>query len=112
MWIDGGIDTGNLIATEFTDLTPSDNLNMIHLKVMNHAHDLCIRALSAIENNKAPNVKQSDIESGKTYYTRQWNLRAKMNLLKNLNKFRKEINSEKIKLNRKDVVLVHLPQTN
>jgi len=34
MWIDKGIDTGNLIATEFTSFTGAESLFDLHIKVM------------------------------------------------------------------------------
>lgn len=109
MWIDEGIDTGNLIATEFTKLDPGDSLNDIHLKVMEHAHDLYVRSINAIKSGDVGNVKQLDITEGTTYYTRQWNLKAKMNLIRNFKKFNSEINSEETESKRSNVVLVNLP---
>ncbi len=108
MWIDEGIDTGNIIATELTKLDQKDSLNDIHLKVMEHAHDLYIRSIDAIRIGNVPNVKQSDIAMGTTYYTRQWNLRSKINLIRNLKKNRSNINSEETKSKQSALVLVNL----
>ena len=108
MWIDEGIDTGNLIATECTSLDSNDDLNEVHLKVMEHAHDLYVRSIDTIKNGDVPNVKQSNIAAGTTYYTRQWNLKSKIDLVRNLKKFRAEINSEETKSKQSALVLVNL----
>ena len=43
MWLDKGIDTGELLTTENTKFNSTDkSLLKIHMRVMNHAHDLYI----------------------------------------------------------------------
>lgn len=51
MWIDEGIDTGNIITTEQTPLRGNESLFQIHLKVMDHAHDLYLRSIEVVRNN-------------------------------------------------------------
>src|SRR5207253_2541544 len=39
MWLDPGIDTGRIIASERTPLAGDEDLAELHWKVMEHAHD-------------------------------------------------------------------------
>ncbi len=106
MWIDKGIDTGNILLTEHTTFAGDETLYDIHFKVMEHAHVLYLNALKQIIAGKYPSVKQSDIALGKTYYNKQWGLKEKIRLLKNLNEFLVKTKSgelEKLKLNVKTI---------
>ena len=86
MWIDAGIDSGDIITTERTLLDGKESLPELHLKVMNHAHALYLKVLKKIQEDPAhcPKVKQQSIAAGTTYYSRQWSSTAKWRLLKNL----------------------------
>ncbi|MGV3631025.1 MAG: formyltransferase family protein [Bacteroidota bacterium] len=87
MWIDAGIDTGNIITTERVALQGNESFYDIHLKVMEGAHDLYLRAIAKIVRGEAvPNVSQDSIAKGTTYYNRQWNLKMKMKLKENMKK--------------------------
>lgn len=101
MWIDLGIDTGNILTTETTEFTGKENLNEVHLKVMEHAHALYLKSIKHLAEGKTSNVKQEDIAEGKTYYTKQWGISQKIQLVRNFSKFRNGINkgrdSSKIK---------------
>ena len=84
MWLDLGIDTGKLIATEQTPLDGRESLFELHWKVMEHAHDLYVRAVQKIgEGREVPSVPQSEIAEGTTFYTADWNLRAQRAALRN-----------------------------
>jgi len=84
MWLDLGIDTGKLIATEQTPLSGSETLFELHLKVMNHAHDLYVRAIKQIaEGKEVPGIPQGEIAEGTTFYTADWNAATQRNALKN-----------------------------
>ena len=72
MWIDEGIDSGNLIGTEFTPLQGDEDLNELHIKVMQHAHDLYVRCIAKAISGEAKNVDQSSVDDGTTYFSRQW----------------------------------------
>ena len=73
MWLDKGIDTGGILTTEHTKFSKTDNsLLKIHLRVMNHAHDLYIRSIESVLKNKIQNIPQSEISKGITYYSKQW----------------------------------------
>ncbi len=88
MWIDAGIDTGNIFCTEKTEIQQSNNLIDIHTKVMDHAHQLYVRTLCAIKNGDSNNVKQSELGEGKTYFTKDWGLKQKIALVKNMRNFK------------------------
>jgi methionyl-tRNA formyltransferase len=96
MWIDAGIDSGDIISTEITPLNGTESLQQLHRKVMDHAHDLYIRSLAEIQKNTvAKRVAQKNITVGVTYYSKQWNAQAKWRLLMNLKAMRSYIKSEK-----------------
>lgn len=77
MWIDAGIDTGAIIATERTPLTGHESIGELHLKVMEHAHDLYSRAVEAYaKGSELPCVPQGAIAEGRLFRTRDWNTAA------------------------------------
>jgi folate-dependent phosphoribosylglycinamide formyltransferase PurN len=90
MWIDAGIDSGDILTTEITRLNGRENLAELHLKVLDHAHELYLKALEKIEQDVTgcPRVKQACVGTGNTYYSYQWNYKAKWRLLKNIKKLR------------------------
>jgi methionyl-tRNA formyltransferase len=74
MWIDAGIDSGNLIATEQTPLDGTESLTQLHIKVMDHAHDLLVRSVRMLASEvELPNVPQRDLGNGRLFLTRHWN---------------------------------------
>lgn len=93
MWIDIGIDTGNILTTELTEFTGNENLSKVHIKVMQHAHELYLKAITYILKGSLKSVPQSTIATGKTYYTKDWNMHHKLNLIRNMPKFRNHIKS-------------------
>lgn len=73
MWIDSGIDTGAIITTEQTPLTGRETLTELHVKVMDHAHDLYVRAVERFATGQAlASVPQDRIATGRIFFTRQW----------------------------------------
>ena len=108
MWIDAGIDSGNLISTDVVNFTGNESLNDIHIKVCEHAHKLYINATKALLNypKNVPNVKQSEITEGTTYYTKMWRFKEKRNVLKNMKKFHRNINNKHFLENRNQLKLV------
>lgn len=106
MWIDAGIDTGNIIATEFTSFDGSETLADIHLKVMEHAHSLYLKAIDLLGSGQTRNVKQNDIAKGKTYYTKQWALKQRISLISNLSLFRKSLRSGEVSRMQEEVTTV------
>lgn len=84
MWLDLGIDTGKIISTEQTPLDGGETLFELHWKVMQHAHDLYVRAIRQIgEGREVPAIAQDEIATGTTFYTADWDLTAQRNALKN-----------------------------
>ncbi len=76
MWIDAGIDTGALIATEQTLLHGTESLMELHRKVMDHAHDLYVRAADCfVAGHTLNHVPQRELGKGELYFTRDWNSR-------------------------------------
>lgn len=108
MWIDEGIDTGNILTTECTVLNGDENLNDLHIKVMEHAHDLYLNAIEFIKSGYVQNVKQSEITTGNTYFTKQWTLKQKINLIKNMSNYKTVFKNNYINNNRKDIITVKL----
>ena len=77
MWIDPGIDSGPLIATEQTPLTGQESLFEMHWSVMEHAHGLYVRVVRALAAGQTvPHVPQERIAKGRTFYGAEWNGRA------------------------------------
>jgi len=111
MWIDEGIDTGNIITTEQTPLRGNESLFQIHLKVMDHAHDLYLRSIEVVRNNfeNCPSVCQKSIGKGKIYYTNMWRSSQKKLLLKNFKNFNDSMNSLKYIERSSKLTLVKLP---
>jgi methionyl-tRNA formyltransferase len=94
MWLDAGIDTGNIITTEITEFTGNESFYEVHFKVMEHAHTLYIKAIEYLISGKTSNVPQKEIAAGKTYYNKNWGLTEKMKLVRNFKLFKKIINSD------------------
>ena len=88
MWLNAGIDTGNIITTENVDIRPAADLTQAQLLVMEHAHDLYLRAVRYLLAAQPPyqSVKQDEIAKGKLYLTRMWDQGARTNLLRNWKK--------------------------
>lgn len=77
MWLDAGIDSGNIIASEQTTLSGSEALTELHWKVMEHAHAMCVCVVSKLASGEfVPSVPQDSVGSGKTFYNVDWNARA------------------------------------
>ena len=91
MWIDKGIDTGNIFTTELTTFTGDENLDDIHLKVMEHAHDLYVRAIAALVTGNRQSIKQDDLLKGTTYYTKQWNWQQKFKAIRHVKLFQQKM---------------------
>ena len=108
MWIDAGIDTGNLIATEFTNLQGIETLNDVHLKVMEHAHSLYVRAIQSVAKGNRTSVPQSNIAEGKTYYNKDWNVVHKRNLVENFRLLKPAIASGEINVEKKEIKTISL----
>ena len=87
MWLNAGIDSGNIITTETINIQQATDLDMAHQMVMNHAHQLYMKVLKYLADTNPPynSVPQKSIEKGNLYLTKMWTSAAKRNLLKNWN---------------------------
>lgn len=86
MWLDEGIDSGNILTTERVGIDGHEGLNEIHEKVMENAHHLYLKAINKINTDvhNCPNITQKGIGKGRTFYTKMWGWKEKKRLLKNL----------------------------
>jgi methionyl-tRNA formyltransferase len=91
MWINAGIDTGNIITTETIDIRNCRSLTEAHIEVMEHAHDLYLRCIAYVLSTEPPysSVPQKELGEGRLYYTRMWNAEAKKKLIQNWRKRKK-----------------------
>ena len=96
MWINEGIDSGNIISSELTPIKGNPELREIHWQVMEHAHDLYLRVIRYLLDHKPPytSVQQKEIAPGKLYLTKMWNYPAKKALLKNSKTFKSGASSQ------------------
>jgi len=84
MWLDPGIDSGNIITTEQTGLNGQETLFEVHWTVMEHAHSLYCRVVRLLaEGHELPSVPQESIALGRTFYGVEWNGLAARRALKN-----------------------------
>ena len=75
MWLDSGIDSGNIVTTEFTPLTGIGSLAALQLRVMEHAHDLYLRAIGHfVAGSDLPSVPQTTLPNHRLFYTRHWTI--------------------------------------
>ena len=86
MWIDAGIDSGNIVTTERVPLAGDETLDEIHWKVMEHAHQLYLDAVALLVNAPeiCPSIRQESLGEGTTYYARSWGWRERRRLLAQL----------------------------
>ncbi len=111
MWLDAGIDSGNIISTECVDFKGSESLYQLHEKVMESSHNLYMRSIQAILENptSVPSVPQASIAKGNTYYNRMWGLSQKRSALSNMAKFQAAVTSNEYKLKREGLTTISLP---
>jgi methionyl-tRNA formyltransferase len=93
MWIDKGIDSGNIITSATVPLDGTESLDVLHFKVMEHAHQLYLDVLHALQFDfeNCSSVKQQDIGEGSLFLTKMWNFKAKLNFMCNLIGLKKRI---------------------
>ena len=85
MWLNAGIDSGNIIASECININDTPNLGAAQLKVMEHAHDLYIRSIKYLLSANPPytSVAQKELGAGQLYLTKMWTARRRQQLLRN-----------------------------
>jgi methionyl-tRNA formyltransferase len=109
MWIDEGIDSGDIITTETIKPTGEEDLTELYLLVINHAHELYIRAISHILIGHNPKIAQRTIATGRTFYTKEWTNRRKFDLIKNFSRFKAIVQSQEYAEKKARVVTIALP---
>jgi folate-dependent phosphoribosylglycinamide formyltransferase PurN len=73
MWIDAGIDSGNIATTEQTPLHGITTLTKLHIAVMDHAHDLYCRTVARLRDGQpVPSVPQHELGEGRLFLTAHW----------------------------------------
>ena len=60
MYMDVGLDTGDMILKATTEITPDMTTAQLHDKLMVQGADLLLQTVQLIEENKAPREKQND----------------------------------------------------
>ena len=114
MWIDAGIDSGNIVTTERVPLAGDETLDEIHWKVMEHAHQLYLDAVALLVNAPeiCPSIRQESLGEGTTYYARSWGWRERRRLLANLNNghFREAVTSPAVADLKSRIKTVPLPK--
>lgn len=85
MWLNAGIDAGNIITSETIDIRGATDLNEAHRMVMDHAHNLYLRAITYLLENNPPylSVPQESLGKGKLFLTKMWTAEKKRDLLRN-----------------------------
>jgi methionyl-tRNA formyltransferase len=85
MWLNSGIDSGNIITTEALDITADRDLNEAHIHVMEHAHDLYIRSIRYLFSSSTPynSVPQQKLGKGQLFLTKMWTSEKRKALLRN-----------------------------
>ncbi len=108
MWIDSGIDSGNILTTEFTELKGDENLEQLHIKVMEHAHALYLKAIKFVSEGKMSSISQNSIAKGTIYYNKDWTLNKKRALLTNFKNLEHTVSSGEISKKRESIKVVKL----
>jgi len=84
LWIDQGIDSGNLIATERTNLEGVTSLLELQIRVMDHAHSLYLKVVRRIlSGQKVPSVAQTEFGERNLFLTKNWTVRMRIKGLVN-----------------------------
>ncbi|CAN5555347.1 hypothetical protein BH11BAC2_BH11BAC2_04390 [soil metagenome] len=112
MWLDAGIDTGNIITTSCLNFSGKESITEIHVRVMESAHKLYIRAAKLIleDHPNIPAISQSSIDPGTTYYTKMWGRKQKLRFFMNLSEFRKSAANGISNTKSKELTTVPLPE--
>ena len=71
MYMDVGLDTGDMILKATTEITPDMTTAQLHDKLMVQGADLLLETVQLIEENKAPREKQDDNLAARRFQERQ-----------------------------------------
>jgi hypothetical protein len=79
MWLDVGIDSGDIITSEQTDLLNIQSLSELQLRVMNHGHDLYLAAIEKVMSGfPVESIPQRNLGEGILFLTKDWTFRQKI----------------------------------
>ena len=67
-----------------------------------------IESIQFLEEGKKQNVAQKKLASGKTYYSKEWGLKQKKNLVKSLNYWKSVINDSELKRSQEGIKQIEL----
>ncbi len=75
IWLDKGIDSGNIITSERTPISGNESLLELQIKVMNHAHNLYLKCIKKfIDGEILPNVPQKNFQGKRLFLSKDWGL--------------------------------------
>ena len=85
MWLNAGIDSGNIITSERVDIRQLPDLFEAQKEVMERAHDLYLRAISYLLTKQPPynSVPQQSLAKGNLFLTKMWTATQRKRLVKN-----------------------------
>lgn len=85
MYLDEGIDSGNLIATRRAHLNPYWSHAQLLYNVITQGQDLYLESIACVSNpdSTRQGIQQEAIAPGRTYYNREWGILARLCLLVN-----------------------------
>lgn len=88
MWLNAGIDSGNIISTETVEIRNTQSLDEAHRLVMDNAHELYLKVIKYFNKTNFPyqSVSQSKLGKGKLYLTKMWTSSKRAQLLYNWKK--------------------------
>lgn len=73
MWIDAGVDTGNIIASHPVRPYESDTLQVLHRRVMDGAHDLYSAVVQRFVSGELLNsIPQKNLGEGVSFRSKDW----------------------------------------
>ncbi len=71
--LDPGIDSGDILLTEFTPLESTDTPGRAVSRTVAHGHEMYLRVLRAIANGESmAGVRQAELGEGRTFFNREW----------------------------------------
>jgi methionyl-tRNA formyltransferase len=85
MFIDEGIDSGNIILTDTISLNPEDTYGKMEFKAVDLGNNLLLKALKKLENNKDfKGYIQKDIAAGYVFYNKDYTFKKRLDVQKKL----------------------------
>jgi Formyl transferase len=88
MWLNAGIDSGNIIASECISIRTLPDLFEVQKKVIERAHDLYLRVIDYLLRTEPPynSVPQHSLGKGRLFLTKMWTAAERKRLMRNWRK--------------------------